>query len=305
MTATNGTGGGGIAAIPRLGSGIGYRSEIHDEMLGAARDGRVDFFEVIAEQFFGAERLRRLARLAECVPVVPHGVGLSIGTAAPVPGAYLDQVAAVCSVIDPPFFSDHLSMTTVPGIDIGHLAPLWFTEELLRNVAENVQIVQERLDRPLVLENITYLFDIPESDLAQHEFFTELCRTTGCGILLDLTNVYTNGRNHAFEPLEFLRRLPLDRVVQLHLAGGFWSDDVLIDSHSADVPEEVWQLFDDVRPELTSLRACLLEHDHEFPPMETLVRQVGRARAVFARSSQPGPPHRSDRVVGQPVGAAQ
>ena len=176
-------------------------------------------------------------------------------------------------------------MTRAPGIDIGHLSPLWFTETVLDITIENVRRVQDYLGKPLVLENVTYPFDIPRADMTQPEFFGRLVEASGCGILLDVTNVYINSVNHHFDPVEFLKNMPLDRVVQVHLAGGFVKDGVMIDGHSEVVDEQSWSLLDTL-VSLVPVRASILEHDANFPEqISVLLSQVTRARGILAHRS--------------------
>ncbi len=269
------------APVPFLGSGFGYRREISAEIFQHA--DQIDFVEVIADQYmYGVSSLRFLQRLRETFIVIPHGVGLSIASPGPLEESYADLACNVSDACDSPYYSDHLCMTKVPGIDLGHLAPMWFTAELLKNTIEKVDRLQSRLGKQVVLENVTYDFTIPGADLSQEEFFGELVGATGCGMLLDVTNLYTNSVNHGFDPLEALGRLPLESIVQVHLAGGFWDGGVLFDGHCAPVPEEVWALFEQL-VERTPVRAALLEHDAHFPAIEELLSQVSRARELLHR----------------------
>jgi uncharacterized protein (UPF0276 family) len=275
--------GSGVAAIPFLGSGIGYRREIADAL--KQRKDEVDFVEIITDQFTrDAATLESLEELRKSFVVIPHGIGLSIGTASPLDVSYLERIKVVADMVDPPYYSEHLCMTRAPGIDIGHLAPLWYTEEVLETVIRNVAHVQEYLNKPLVLENITYIFDIPGSTMSHEQFLTRVTAATGCGILLDVTNLKINSVNHGFDPLEVLERMPLDSVVQVHLAGGFWSHGVLIDGHSELVDEDTWQLFSDLTG-LVDLKASIIEHDADFPEDFTvLLDEVDRARSIMAAS---------------------
>ncbi|MBO0783865.1 MAG: DUF692 family protein, partial [Ktedonobacteraceae bacterium] len=185
-----------------------------------------------------------------------------------------------------PYYSEHLCMTRVPGRVIGHLAPLWFTEELLQHVTRRVQYLQEYLEKPIILENITYLLEIPHSPMSQAEFFHALVTATGCGVLLDVTNVFINATNHQFDPTYFLKQMPLSHLVQVHLAGGHWRGNWLVDGHSELVPPEIFALFETVMS-LYPVKSVIFEHDTHFPPMEELLRQMKYARTLMSTMEQP------------------
>ncbi|HVS00664.1 MAG TPA: DUF692 domain-containing protein [Thermoanaerobaculia bacterium] len=274
-----------ISAVPFLGSGLGYRREIRDQIFGA-RDA-IDVLEVIADPYVQSPgRLDELRELCDAFPVIPHGVGLSPGSAQPPDREYLAGIRKVSDITGMPFYSEHLCMTRAPGIDLGHLAPLWYTEEVLADTIRNVEITQDALGKPLVLENITYVLEIPGATLTQTEFFDRLVEATGCGVLLDITNVFINSVNHRFDSDEFLDRMPLQRVVKVHLAGGLWHQGVLVDGHSEVVQEESWTLLEKL-VRRTGVKACILEHDANFPEsIDVLLRQVARARSILTRQSQ-------------------
>jgi uncharacterized protein (UPF0276 family) len=269
-----------LADIPSLGVGLGYREELARE-IDRVREG-IDFVEVITERFAGtATGLERLHRVCDLFPVVPHGIGLSIGSMFPLDPDYLRAIRAVSDLTGSPYYSEHLCVTNAPGIDIGHLAPIWFTNQTLQNAIRTVSTVQDYLGKPLVLENVTYLIDLPGGDISQAEFFTRLVRSTGCGVLLDISNVYINAVNHRFDPLSFLERMPLDHVVQVHLAGGHWADGLLIDSHSEPIEEESWKLFARLAC-MADIKGVIVEHDRNFPAMQVLMDEIRRARQLLA-----------------------
>jgi uncharacterized protein (UPF0276 family) len=172
-------------------------------------------------------------------------------------------------------------------VDIGHLSPLPPTRESIEVLCRNIRDVREQIAAPLILENITYTVRFPSSELDEAAFLTEVLERTDCGLLLDVTNLFTNSVNHKFEPLEFLDRLPLHRIVQLHFAGGHWTDGGLIDSHSQPAPPEVWSLMEAVL-ERVRVKGIVLERDKNFPPFADLlgelqqVRQIGRAQGQWA-----------------------
>lgn len=265
--------------IPFLGSGLAFRTQIAEDIFRCA--GQLDFVEVLADHYmYDPRALNYLDELKDKFTIVPHGVGLSIGSWGGEHDHYIEAIARVSEVSGAPYYSDHLSVTRAPGIELGHLSPLWFRRELLASTIDRVNRIQDKLQKMLVLENITYDFTIPYGDLNQEEFFTELVAATGCGMLLDITNLYTNSVNHGFDPLKMASELPLDSIIQVHLAGGFWENGILVDGHCAAVPEEVWELFRHISVR-APVRAALVEHDANFPEVQQLLGQVDRARKIL------------------------
>ncbi len=279
--------------IPFLGSGIGYRLEIRDKIL--EHSDEIDFVEVITEQYANKTGMwGDLERVGERLRVIPHGVRLSIGSSLPLDMDYLRSVKQIVALTKAPFYSEHLCVTRAPGIDIGHLSPLWFTGEILHSTTDKVNRIQDYLGLPLALENVTYTFEIPDSPLRQTEFFRRLVDATGCGVLLDVTNVYINSVNFGFDPEAFFDEMPLDHVIQLHLAGGFWADDRLIDGHCAVVQEGSWDLLAMLARKAGKIRGSILEHDENFPEsFDLLLDTVRRTREVMgwprARTAEPAP----------------
>ncbi len=272
-----------IDQIPFLGSGIGYRRQIGKELI--AHSASIDFFEIVSEQFLNRpadlEELEELAERAQCIP---HGLGLSVGSAEPAPAAYLSSIRELIQITGAPYYSEHLAITHVPGIEIGHLSPIQRTQEALDITVQNVNRAQDMLGVPLILENVTYQFEIPGAEMPEPAFLTEVTERTGCGMLLDVTNLRTNSVNHKFDPLKMLNDLPLSQVVQIHLAGGYWDGDTLIDGHCAEIEEGTWTLLDALL-ERTPVRGSILEHDIDFPSdVNVLINQLGRARGALERA---------------------
>jgi uncharacterized protein (UPF0276 family) len=270
---------GSLAGIRVLGSGLGYRAEIGDQIQGARAD--IDFVEIIAEQYTGQPaKMDELRHIAGIFPVIPHGIGLSVGSPGPIPREQLASIRQVSDITRASYYSDHLCMTRAPGIDLGHLTPLWWCDEVLATATERVHAVQDFLGKPLALENITYPFSIPHGQMSEAEFFTRLTEATGCGILFDLTNLYTNSVNHCFDPAAVMDEMPLDYVVQVHIAGGEWHGDRLVDRHSQPVPEEVWQLLSRLC-QRTEVNGVILEQDDNLGDFTALINQVERARSIL------------------------
>ena len=244
-----------------------------------------DVFEVITDNYIREPEAREeLAFLCTRFPVIPHGVNLSIGSMMPLEKRYLQEIKRISDITKSPYYSEHLCMTRVPGRDIGHLAPLWFTEQTLQQVIDNVLFVQDYLGKPLILENVTYTLEIPLGSMSQTDFFNRLIAATGCGVLLDVTNVFINATNHHFNPSEFLVHMPLDHLVQVHLAGGYWRNGWLVDGHSELVPTEIFDLFQELVSRC-QVKGVIFEHDKNFPSIELLLQQMEKAREMIKKTN--------------------
>lgn len=269
-------------AVAWLGSGISYREDLRDQILASSEE--IDVLEFVVDHFI--DDLDRLRELRERFTLVPHGLQLSIASPA-LDRDYLRAIKRVSDASSSPYYGDHLAMTRAPGVDIGHLSPVWFTEETLELVSRNVAMTQDYLEKQLILENISYAFEIPDASMSEPEFLMRLTEQTGCGLLLDLTNLNTNATNHAFDPIDRLDELPRAAVVQLHIAGGYWHDGVLIDGHCAPVDEGTWELLGALA-DRAQAKVCILEHDDRFPDdFSVLLEQVQRARQVLLDGRPP------------------
>jgi uncharacterized protein len=271
-------------AAGALGSGLGYRPEMRTQIL--AHGDRIDWLEVITDEYLPITRRSRAeaAVLAAGFPCVPHGVELSLGSPGDVDGEYVAQVAELVSILNAPWFSDHLCFTRAAGMRLGHLTPMPWTVRTAEMIAAKARLVQRAVGRPLLLENITYGFALG-GELTEAQFIELVLEKADCWLLLDVTNVYTNSVNHGFDPHEFLDQVPLDRVVQIHLAGGQMMDGVLEDSHDRPVPEPVWELLEHVASR-TTIRAVNVERDASFPSdFDELLSEVARARQVLELSA--------------------
>jgi uncharacterized protein (UPF0276 family) len=272
--------------LPFLGLGVGLRAG-HFAYLEAHRP-RVDWFEVIPENFMDSEGRARhvLERLVEAYPVVAHGVSLSIGSADPLDFDYLARVKRFAEWVGAVWVSDHVCWTGVAGLNTHALIPIPFTEESLAHVVGRVRVVQELLERPLVLENPSSYVDYAASTMTEWQFLAELAQAADCGLLLDVNNVYVSSVNHEFDPLEYLRALPHERVVQMHLAGHTDRGRYLADTHDRPVAEAVWELYG-AAIELTGPVSTLLEWDDRLPPFPVVLEELRKAERHLARSLAP------------------
>ena len=263
-----------------LGLGLGVRPTHYEDLLGERR-GSVGWLEALTENYLlpGGRPLHYLNRLRADYPIVLHGVSLSIGSTDPLDEAYLRDVKALAARVEPAWVSDHLCWTGVDGVNLHDLMPLPFTEETLRHVVSRVGAVQERLGRRLVLENVSSYVSFTRSDMTEWEFLREVAERADCHLLLDVNNVYVSSVNHGFDPLAYLRGIPVDRVQQFHLAGHRDMGDYLIDTHDEPVCEAVWRLFQAAIERFGAL-STMIERDDNIPALDVLLDELNHARDI-------------------------
>jgi uncharacterized protein (UPF0276 family) len=260
-----------------LGVGIGWRPEID---LTVERLPGVDFTEVVAEQV--CEHLpASLARLrARDIPVLPHGVSLSLGGADPPQPDRLRRLARSVQLLGAPLVSEHVAFVRAGGLDAGHLLPVPRTRDALAVVAANVRAAQSALPVPLAVENVAALLAWPDDELTDGQFLAELVERTGVRLLLDVANLYTNQVNLGLDPLAALTQLPLHAVAYVHLAGGVLRDGLWHDTHTHPVPAQVLELLAALC-ELTTVPGVLLERDGAYPSDAELAAELAAIRRVL------------------------
>ena len=264
---------------PSLGAGLGFREPFLTDLF-LSRD-KVDWLEIVTDHFLdpAPEKARELELLAAHFPLIPHGLNLSLGSAEGLDDMYADKVAALVNRLRPPWWSEHIAWTRAGAVSLGHLTPLPFTREALSVLCRNIAAMQRRTDIPLILENISYMVALPGAEMTEAQFLTEVVERTGCGLLLDVTNLYANAVNHGGDPADVLDELPMERVMQLHFVGGRWQDGLFVDSHSQPTPPEVWALMDDVLAR-APVKGVLLERDENLPPFSELAAELEQARRL-------------------------
>lgn len=275
--------------LPGIGHGVGLRVPHYDRALSGRLD--VDWVELTTENFLGGGgRPRAVALGARSQgPVVLHGVSLGIGSKEGINWAYLRQVRELADVLEPAWLSDHLCWTTQGGHYSHELLPLPYTEEALQHVCENVSRVQEALGRPLLLENVSSYVGYRHSSMPEWEFIAEVCRRSGCLLLLDVNNIVVSAKNHGFEPETYLRALPVEAVQQLHLANHSDRGSYNFDDHRGRVPPSVWALYERAL-ERFGVVSSLIEWDEEVPSWEVLraeQREAARRARLFERERAP------------------
>jgi len=271
-------------------AGIGLRAEHAIEFVERRPD--VGFVEVHAENVFGrgGRPLAILERVRRDHALSLHGVGLSIGSTDPLSREHLDRLATLIGRFEPALVSDHLCWASHGGVYANDLLPLPLNDETVSHVAARVAQVQDRLKRRILLENVSSYLQYSHSTLAEWDVLAKVSRRSGCGILLDVNNVYVSAHNHGFEALDYLRGIPIDSVDEIHLAGHVRNatahGEILIDTHSRPVCDDVWRLY---RIALDRFGAVpsLIEWDADLPPLDTLLAEARTADAWLARALVP------------------
>ena len=263
--------------LPDLGTGIGLRTVHFGEIL--AGKPALDWFEVLSENFMdtGGRPLFVLDQVVERFPVALHGVSLSVGSTDPLDRGYLQKLKALAKRTRARWVSDHLCWTGVLGRNTHDLLPLPYDRATLRHVTRRVKQVQDALERPLVLENPSTYLEYARSTMTEWEFLSELCDATGCGLLLDVNNVYVSSYNHGFDARQYIDGIPADRVVQVHLAGHTNEGTHILDTHSGRAIPQVWKLYERLVAR-TGPVSTLFEWDASIPPLAAVVREAAKAR---------------------------
>lgn len=269
-----------LQTIKKLGIGIGFREPFRADIFW--HQDKIDFLEITADHYFdaNAKKLEELKMLNEHFPLIPHGLDLSLGSAEGINKNYLEKFAELVEFVQPEWFSDHICFTKSGGTNIGHLAPVSYTNESLKVFIKNIETVKKRISKPLILENITYMVRFPSSEMSETEFVSKILEATDCGLLLDVTNLYINSRNFGFSWQKFLDEIPLERVVQLHFVGSHKHNNKLIDGHSHTTEPEIFEVFREVCRRC-DVKGAVLERDGNFPPFEEILNELEIARNNF------------------------
>lgn len=258
--------------------GIGFRQELSGWL--EAQPCGVDCLEITAEHFFG-ERAAALIELSARYPLFVHGLGLSLGTPGPLDRGRLAQFARVVAAANPRWISEHVAFSRTTEADLGHLNPLPLTREAMEIVAAHAREVEERCEKPILLENIASHLAMP-GEMTEPEFLNGVCAQAGCGLLLDVTNLYINSRNHGFDPLVWLRAIEPGLIRQLHLVGYSNQGDRLTDAHARPIQEELIALAEAV-VRVGRVEAVVLERDEDIPEAAELEVEIGKLERIAGR----------------------
>ena len=265
------------------GAGLGFRRELIPA-LKAGVPSAIDFFEIAPENWIdlGGAYARDLRAFTERHPFVCHGLSLSLGGLTPLDEMLLKKIKAFMAAHQIPLYTEHLSYCS----DDGHLydlLPIPFTEAAVHYVAGRIRRAQDILEQRIAVENASYYVAAPVAELSEVEFIHAVLAEADCDLHLDVNNVYVNSVNHGFDPVEFLRQMPAERIVYMHTAGHYReAPDLIIDTHGAEVIEPVWQLLDTAYA-LLGVAPTLLERDFNLPPLAELTAEVARIAKLQAR----------------------
>lgn len=291
-----------LASLPSLGVGVMYNPSL-PEFLRTELDA-IDFLEITPDMFWTNrgpgdtpqyEELESWVEVLDWIverrPVVAHNIGLSIGNAGNFDLGYVEHIESWRKRYGFPWHSDHLSYAEVTGTDghthnAGVALPVPCDRDVLEMMVERVKRVQEIVPIPFLLENSVYFVLFGDQDMTETQFLNELTEQTGCGLLLDIHNLYANARNHKFDAFEYLKELDLTKVVETHIAGGSEFAGMYTDSHSGPCPQAVWDLLEAVASQAPGLKAITFEfHDSYYPLLgpSGIREQLQRAQTIFAR----------------------
>jgi hypothetical protein len=232
----------------------------------------------------GAAR-ERLEKARSVFPLVSHGINLSIGTTDDIDREYIRSIKQLLDSVDSPWWSDHLCFTSQGGVYMHDLLPLPFSKEAVKHVAQRARIVQEMVGRPFLFENISFYMNMPGMEMTDAQFLSEVLEESDCGLLLDVNNIYVNSLNHKFDPYQYVDQIPLERTVQIHVAGHSQKQDVVIDTHGAPVVQPVFELLRYVLQKC-EVKAVMIERDQNFPAISELIGELDQIRAIV-RETQP------------------
>ena len=265
------------------GAGLGFRREMLDEVLPTL-PSEVDFWEVAPENWIplGGTYERQFAQSIQQAPFTTHGLSLSIGSSDKLDIEFVKTVKHFLDTHNIDLYSEHLSYCSGNG-HMYDLMPIPFTEDAVKHVVGRIKQVQDIIERPLVLENVSYYL-APGQEMSELDFTNAVLAESGFLLLLDVNNVYVNSINHKYDAYDFINRLPSDKIVYGHIAGHFdEAPDLKVDTHGADVIEPVWDLLKHAY-ETHGVFPTLLERDFNIPAMEVLVKEVQRIKAIQAQS---------------------
>jgi uncharacterized protein len=266
------------------GTGIGLRQPHYREVF--ERRPPLAFLEVHSENFFleGGASMHALERARAAYPISLHGVGLSLGSADTLAGEHLAKLERLVDRIEPALVSEHLCWGGVGGLHFNDLLPLPYTGETLALLADRIDRVQARLKRRILVENLSAYVECRHSEMSETAFLAELARRTGCGLLLDVNNLYVNAINFGFDPVARLAELEPASIGQMHLAGHTVVDDCLVDTHGSLVGDPVWSLYAQACRRFGP-RPTLIEWDTDLPALDVLLSQAAQAAAVAQREA--------------------
>lgn len=274
-------------AVP-TGIGLGLRARFIRQVTRGDADGIPAFLELSPENYMhrGGRSPQNLERIAERFPVICHGLMMSLGSTDPFDDEYFTYLKGFLDRYDPPWHSDHVCWSGLDGALLHDLLPVPFTTGVARRIADRVREARDRIERPMAVENISWYMHMGHGQMDEPEFLAEILERADCGLLLDVNNVFVNAQNHGFDPYDWMQRIPLERVLQLHVAGHEpWDETLLVDTHGATVKDEVHDMMAWVI-ERIGPRPVLLERDSNIPPLPELLEEIQTLDGVYQQAVQ-------------------
>ncbi len=263
-------------------AGLGFKPEYFEDALARPRAGQ--WYEVHAENYMvaGGPRLAMLAALRGSFPVSVHGVGLSLAADRDPDADHLARLCEVVRRVEPFLVSEHLAWSSFDGYSVPDLLPFPRRSQALERITRNIDIVQNALGRRILIENPSLYAQLPGHEIPETEFLSELARRTGCGLLVDVNNVYVSSRNLGFDASDYLDAIPADAIGEVHLAGHTIDEQagLLIDSHDAPITDDVWELYERLI-ERVGARPTLIERDDKLPRFDALTSECDRAHEIL------------------------
>lgn len=259
-----------------FGIGIGLRSEHYEDLL--IKKPAIHWLEIISENYMleGGKSLSLLEQVLDTYKVIQHGVSLYVGSSDPLDWQYLNRLKKLIKQTGTPFISDHLCWGSVDGTLSHDLLPLPYTFEAVVHTAGRVRQIQEFLEIPICLENVSSYAEFNNSEMTEWQFLSEVVERADCGILLDVNNIYVASQNHSFDPLEYLHNIPMSRVGQIHVAGHTKFEKYILDTHEGPVINDVWQLYAQAI-KLAGPTNTLLEWDTNIPSLDIVHSEALKA----------------------------
>lgn len=269
------------APFPYLGFGLGLRTDHYQDIID--QQPAIDWFEILTENYLvpGGKPLYYLDKISESYPIVMHGVSMSLGSIDPLDMDYMKQVKNLAKRVDARWISDHLCWTGIHQKNMHDLLPLPYTEESLKHVVSKIKQAQDFLGTQLLIENPSTYLTFSSSTLTEWDFMREMALAADCLILLDINNIYVSAFNHGFDPIDYLKAIPANRVQQMHLAGHTNNGDHIIDTHDHPIIDPVWKLYAQSL-EYFERVSTMIERDDHIPALSVLIQELDQAKHIAA-----------------------
>lgn len=267
---------------PRLGIGLGLRREHYGSLLNRLPSD-LQWFEVAPENYMeiGGKVYKDFCELAERLPIVAHSVSMSLGSLDPLNRTFLKQLKKFIRAHKIPMASDHICFSSYHGAQFDDLVPLPFTEEAVRHISKRIRQVQDFLEVPYAVENISYYAPAGAAEMTEWEFVRSVVEESGASLLLDVNNIYVNSVNFGFDPVTYLKAMPLDRIAYVHIAGHRRKrKNFLLDTHGAEIVSPVWEILDKLAA-MTPISGIMIERDANIPPLAEIMEEIHHIQRIL------------------------